>query len=107
MRIHECGFCNERGLQILREVLNISDTSFNITIRIFSRMNEKKCLNFWSDVTKIPKPLIKVRLNDGSSSGKTEHGICRVTIKKGQAELKLMHALTSQISKQVLNQMPL
>lgn len=89
-------------LKILREVLGISDDSLAITIRIFTGMSESVCAAHWSQVINIPAKRIDVRFNDGGSSGKSKFGICRITVKKGQAELKLMHALISKTVQEVL-----
>lgn len=104
-----CEFTNtdrkmiEVYLKILRKVFKIKNSDLQATVRIFTGMNKKKCLSYWASVTNIPLENIKLRLNDGGSSGKTEYGICRIRIIKGHMMLKLMHALIGKISKDVLN----
>ncbi|MEI7513157.1 MAG: hypothetical protein WCJ74_00865 [bacterium] len=90
-------------LKILRDSLKIPKDRIEITIRIFTGMNRVSCLSYWSSVTGVPKENIRVRFNDGGSSGKTTYGICRVTVIKGHMILKLMHALVGKISKNVLD----
>lgn len=100
---NRCEFTNTDGkmislyLKILRENLKIEENRIGITVRIFTKMREKECVEYWSRVTKVPAQRIKVRLNDGGVSGKTQHGICRVTVLKGHATLKLMHSLVKKL----------
>jgi len=102
-----CEFINSDGmmiksyLKIMKKVVNIPKTSIKPTLRIFSGMNEKKCLNYWSRVTKIAKSKFIVRLNDGGSKGRTKYGMCRITIKRGGDTLKLLHSLIDQISGEI------
>jgi hypothetical protein len=104
-----CGFTNTDKLmisvylKILRDSLKIPNDRIEITIRIFTGMSRSNCLSYWSSITGVSKKNIRVRFNDGGSSGKTSYGICRVTIMKGHMILKLMHALVGKISKNVLN----
>ena len=95
-----CEFINSDGnmiklyIHILRNVLSIPDDKIQPTMRIFSGMNENECLNYWSEATSIPKHQFRVRWNDGSTSrGKTPYGMCRITIRKGQNSLKLIHSI--------------
>ncbi len=103
-----CEFTNTDGrmiafyLKILRYKLDISEQQIKVAIRIFTGMKEKECLNYWSSVVNIPARNIKVRMNDGGSSGRTKYGMCRITIIKGHGMLKLMHALIDKVSKDVL-----
>jgi len=103
-----CEFTNTDGkmisvyLKIIRSVLKIPPEKIKITIRIFTGMNKNECLSYWSSITNVSEKLIKVRFNDGGSSGRTTYGMCRVTVLKGHSSLKLMHALINKISQDVL-----
>ncbi len=85
----------------MRKIFNIPKKSIKPTLRIFSGMSEKECLNYWSRVTKIAKSEFIVRLNDGSSKGRTKYGMCRITIKRGGDTLKLLHSLIDQTSEEI------
>lgn len=103
-----CDFVNSDGrmiqvyMAILKNVLNIPKESLRVTIRIFSGMDRRACLDFWSRVTKIPKEKFIVRLNDGTTKSRTRYGMCRITVKKGHNIFKLMHSLIGKISEEVL-----
>lgn len=89
-------------LVVIRNVFNIPEIMIKPTMRIFSGMNKNECLRYWSQITKIPKNRFIVRINDGSTSrGKTQYGMCRITIKKGHFTLKLIHSLIDQIYKEM------
>lgn len=104
----QCEFINsdERIIKsyliILRKVLNIPEEAIKPTMRIYSGMDERKSLNFWSHVTKIPKHRFVIRFNDGGTSGRTKYGMCRITIKKGSDTLKLIQSLIDQIFEETM-----
>ncbi len=83
-------------LQILRDVLFIPNESIQVTIRIFTGMNEKECVKYWSSITKMPRKNFIIRMNDGGTRSRTRYGLCRIGVKKGGHFLKLMHALIDE-----------
>ena len=100
---NSCGFTNTDGkmisiyLYIIRTVLKIPESRIHVTVRIFSGMKRQECLKHWSSVAHKPIADIKLRINDGGTSGKKKYGICRIEILKGHKTLKLMHALVDNI----------
>lgn len=104
----KCEFINSDGmmiksyLNILRKILNVPEERIKPTLRIFSKMNRKQCLNYWSRITKIPKSKFIIRLNDGGTRGRTKYGMCRITVKKGGDVLKLLHSLINQVSEEII-----
>lgn len=107
----KCDFINSDGtmiriyLSILRKVLNIPEVMIVPTLRMFSGMNQGKCLNYWSKITNIPKHRFVVRFNDGGTKGRTMYGMCRISVKKGGNTLKLMRALIEQVSKEIITKL--
>ena len=103
-----CEFINSDGrmiklyLTILRKVFNIQEEELRPTMRFFSGMNRRACLQYWSSVTKIPKSKFIVRFNDGGKNCKTKYGMCRITIKRGANLLKLFNSLITEFSQQVI-----
>lgn len=103
-----CEFINSDGkmiqiyLKIIRNVFSVPNKMIKPTMRIFSGMNKNECLQYWSQITKIPKNRFIVRINDGSTKrGKTLYGMCRITIRKGHFTLKIIHSLVDQIYKEI------
>jgi len=102
-----CEFVNSDGkmikcyLGILRNVFNIPEEFISPTLRIFSGMDRKECIDYWSDITGIPKQSFIIRLNDGGIRGRTKYGMCRIIIRKGSNTLKLIHSLIEQIFKEM------
>lgn len=98
-----CEFINSDGriiisyLTILRKTLKIPENAIKPTMRIFSGMNRKECLSYWSRITKIPKDKFFIRFNDGGTKGRTRYGMCRITIRKGAGALKVIRSLIDQI----------
>jgi len=98
-----CEFINSDGkmikfyLAVLRNIFGISEDRLKPTLRIFSGMNEKECLDYWSGIIGMPKNKFLVRLNDGGTRGRTRYGMCRITVSKGNTVLKLMHSLINKI----------
>ena len=103
-----CEFINSDGhmidcyLTILRKVFKLPEESFIPTMRIFDGMDESKCLNYWSNITRIPKNKFIVRFNDGGTRGRTPFGMCRITVKKGSNTLKIIQALIKQFSNEII-----
>ncbi len=97
-----CEFVNTDGemirlyLKIVRSHLQVPESRIQPTLRIFTNHNEKKSLNYWSKITRIPRKRFKVLLNDGGSSGRTPYGMCRIIILKGGYLLKLFKALATE-----------
>lgn len=105
-----CEFINSDGkmiklyLAVLRKAFNIPEKDIKPTMRIFTGMDKKECLNYWSRITKISKDKFLIRFNDGGKRGKTKYGMCRITIKKGSNILKLMHSLKDQIFEKMMKE---
>jgi len=103
-----CEFINSDGkmikiyLHFLRNALKIPKENIKPTMRIFSGMNRKKCLDYWSQISAIPKHRFLVRFNDGGTRGRTRYGMCRITVKKGSHTLKLMHSLIERGSGELM-----
>ena len=97
-----CDFVNSDGrminlcINILVKVFNISRDRLTPTIRIFSGMDRRVCLNYWSKITGLPKSRFFVRMNDGGMKSRTKHGMCRIMIRKGSNILKLVNSLIDQ-----------
>ncbi len=98
-----CEFINSDGrmiktyLIVLRNVFNIQEEFIKPTMRIYSGMNKKECLNYWSRITKISRHKFIIRFNDGSTKGRTKYGMCRITVKKGGNVLKSIQSLIDQV----------
>ena len=103
-----CQFINSDGrmircyLTILRDVFNMPEESIKPTMRIFSGMDRKECLNYWSRITKIPKHKFVIRFNDGGTRGRTKYGMCRITVRKGGNISKLIQSLIDQASEEII-----
>ncbi|MDD5146343.1 MAG: hypothetical protein PHN39_01140 [Candidatus Pacebacteria bacterium] len=108
-RKNRCDFINTDGemiksyLGIIRKTTNILEDSIKPTLRIFSGMDEGECLEYWSQITKIPKQNFRIRLNDGGTRSRTRHGMCRIEIKKGGIILKLIQALIEEIRQEIID----
>jgi len=104
----ECKFINsderiiKSYLTVLRDVFNVPEEFIKPTMRIYSGMNRKKCLNHWSRVTKIPKCKFIIRFNDGGTKGRTKYGMCRIRVNKGSNILKLIQSLIDQIFDEIV-----
>lgn len=103
-----CSFTNTDAvmikvyLKVLRTTFMVPDDRLSIEVRTFTGMDPKECLKFWSEVTQFAISDIKLRVNDGGTSGRTQHGICRVTILRGNEYLKLMLAIYGEVSTIIL-----
>ena len=85
-------------LKILRNNLKIPEERIEPILRIFSNHKESECLNYWSEITRIPKNRFTVLINDGGNRGRG-YGMCRIIVRKGGYTLKLFKAIISEICK--------
>ncbi len=83
-------------VKILIKVFGIDKERIIPTMRIYSQMNEKECLNYWTKVTGLQKGKFFVRIDDGGKESSTKYGMCRITIQKGSDTLKLVLSLIQQ-----------
>jgi hypothetical protein len=88
----------------LRDIYEIPNARFRVSIRIYEDMDREKCLNFWSKVVRIPKEnFVSVNVLLGKKKGKLEFGMCRVRVSKGGDLLKKLKAVNEIISSSVEN----
>lgn len=86
---------------ILKRSFHVDNGRLSVTIRYFTGMNRGKCLRHWSKITRVPKRQINIYYNDGGKRGRTEFGICRISVKKSGYLFKLVRALIVDISKEI------
>ncbi|OGJ05059.1 hypothetical protein A2456_02085 [Candidatus Nomurabacteria bacterium RIFOXYC2_FULL_36_19] len=84
-------------LNILRNIIGVSNDKITPVMRIYTGMNRKVCLSYWSKITKFPKSKFIIRLNDGGKSGKTKYGMCRIDVKKSGNLLKLVLSIINEV----------
>lgn len=86
-------------VESLRDLFNVSDDRFRISIRIYEDLDKEKCLQFWSGIVKIPKEkFVSVNILPGKKKGKLPYGMCRVRISKGEELLKRIQAIYYTVS---------
>lgn len=86
----------------LREVFEIKDEEFRVSIRIYEDLNKDDCLEFWSKVVNIPKEnFVNVNVLRGKKVGKLQYGMCRVRITKGGELLKMIHAVNKTVAEKI------
>jgi len=83
-------------VKILVKIFGIAKERIVPTMRIYSQMDKKECLNYWARITGLPKNRFFVRIDDGGKESSTKYGMCRITVKKGSDTLKLVLSLIQQ-----------
>ena len=89
-------------IHILEKCFGVKKDQLLITIRYFTGMNRDKCLAHWSRVTEIPKKQIKMYYNDGGSRGRTEFGMCRVSVRKSGYLFKVVKSVIKNITDEII-----
>lgn len=84
-------------LKIMRENLRVPDDDFDILIRTCKPMNSIACRRYWSAVTGLSIRNIRNNHHDLYNRSKTKYGMCRITVRKGNFYLKVMHCLIAII----------
>jgi len=82
----------------LRDLFCISSDRLKISIRIYEDLDERKCLNFWSKITKVPiEKFVSINVLKGKKKGKLDHGMCRIRVEKAGSLLKYMLAIRNEV----------
>ncbi len=83
----------------LQEVFGIQSSRFRISIRIYEDLNKEECLEFWQNITGMPRSnFVSVNILRGKKAGKLKYGMCRVRISKGGDLLKYLKAIQRRVS---------
>lgn len=83
----------------LRELFGLNNERFRLSIRIYEDLDPEKCIEFWSQVTNLPREnIISIIVLPGKKKGKLEYGMCRVRITRGGDLLKKIKAVGSIIT---------
>jgi hypothetical protein len=92
----------------LRELLHVTDDRLRISVRIYEDLDRERCLNFWSDVVKVPKEnFVNINVLSGKKKGKLPYGMCRVRVSKGGILLKELMGINKAIVASLEHKSPL
>lgn len=82
----------------LKEAFHVKNEDIKISLRIYSDLDKKECLAYWSSVTgiKLDKNT-SVNILFGSKKGKLKYGMCRIRVKKGGQLHKILFAICKKI----------
>ncbi len=80
-------------LFILRTHLGVKNDELDVMIRTCIPMNALVCRRYWAEVADVPLSQIRINHNNRHNKSNTEHGMCRITLKRGAYHLKLVHCL--------------
>lgn len=84
----------------LREIFHVKDDNLRISIRIYEDLDTDICLNYWSELTGIPKSkFVNVNVLKGHKRGKLKYGMCRVRVRKGGDLLKYITEVNKEACK--------
>ncbi len=89
-------------LLIMRENLGINDRDLDFMIRTCAPMDPLQCRSHWAKIVGVTISQIRVNHNDLHNKSKTEYGMCRITLKKGAYQLKLVHCLFRALADKIL-----
>ena len=82
--------------------LGVRDNELKISLRLFSGINRKKAISFWTRTLTLPQRTIqKIDVIKGKKVGKLEYGMCRVRVKKGGKYFKLIISMINLIKSKV------
>lgn len=86
-------------LEILRKYFKINNDDIKISLRIYSDLNPKVCLGYWSKITKINLSSRNTSVNilSGSKHGKLKYGMCRIRVRKPSLLIKEVFSIINRI----------
>lgn len=83
-------------------VLNVNPDSLRISIRIYEDLDKDKVLDFWSNITGVPKnKIINIDVLKGKKAGKLNYGMCRVRIAKSAKYFKIIMSMVDLIKREL------
>lgn len=78
--------------------LGVNDSELKVSLRLFSDIDHKKAISFWTKTLALPKGTIqKVDVQEGKKIGKLKYGMCRLRVKKGGQYFKLIISMIDLI----------
>lgn len=89
-------------LRLVRVYLHIPDDRIDVLVRICKPMKPLVCRRHWSSVTGIPVRNVRVNFHDQYNKSTTKYGMCRITLKGGGDQLKLLHCLIRHLTDKML-----
>lgn len=89
-------------LMILRKYLGVPNESLDFMIRTSVPMDPIACRRYWSEVASVPLRSIHIHHDDKHNKGKSQYGMCRITLRKGGYHLKLVYCLTRSVADKML-----
>lgn len=86
-------------VSVLRNIFDIKEEDFKISLRIYEDLNKNHCLKYWSNVVgiKLDKKTT-INILKGFKKGKLQYGMCRIRIKKGGLLLKKIFSVINKIN---------
>jgi hypothetical protein len=86
-------------ITILKDIFQISNDDFKISLRIYEDLNKKACLTYWSQITGVNLTTRKTSVDvlKGSKRGKRKYGMCRIRVRKSGLLLKKFSAIIDKI----------
>lgn len=85
-------------ISCLKEI-GITTDRLRVTLRLYSDLNPKAVISFWSDALGLPHSCIQnTNILKGKKEGKLPYGMCRIRVSKGKTEFKLVMSLIKRIS---------
>lgn len=83
----------------LRDLLNVSEESIKVSLRIYEDIDQDKSLSYWSKIVNIPKEkFLKTQVLPGKKKGKLEFGMCRLRVARGGNLLKKVASINKVVS---------
>lgn len=89
-------------LSMLRDFLCVKNSDLDFMIRTCVPMNPESCRKHWAAVAEVSVSQIRINHNDKHNKSHTQYGMCRITLRKGSYQLKLVHCLFKTIADKML-----
>jgi biotin operon repressor len=77
--------------------LGIKRSDCQFLIRISKPISTIDAIKFWSDIVRVDQASIKINRDDIQNRTKTKYGVCRITIRKGGFNLKVVQSMIQSL----------
>lgn len=104
-RAHKLSFVNSNPymvalfLRFMREILGVNDTQITVHIHLYGETDQKKAIQFWHDVTKLPHERFRsiVQVSNASSSKRPTNSLPHGTLDVRVNSRRLFHQMKGYI----------
>lgn len=82
--------------------IGVKPEDMRVSLRLYEDIPTRKALSFWASVVSVPVSQFgRIDVLKGHKTGKLQHGMCRIRVRKGGTYFKLIMSMIESIKKEI------